>query len=68
MTQRNYAELARATAICVNMALDGVEADIRDELERATDEAAAALRRLLARMKRRRIEEGEPRSAGAIRM
>lgn len=57
MAQRNYAEHARATAICVNMALDGVEADIRDELERATDEAAAALRRVLARMKQRRIDD-----------
>ena len=46
MAQRNYTEHARATAICVNMALDGVEADIRDELDRVTDEAAAALRRV----------------------
>ena len=51
MAQRNYAEHARVTAICVNLALEGVEADIHHELERATDEAALALRRVLARMK-----------------
>ena len=67
MAQRNYAEHARATAICVNLALDGVEADIRDELERATDDAALALRRVLARMKQRRVAESQP-GVGSLRM
>ncbi len=57
MTRKNYAEHARVTAICVNLALDGVEADIREELEQATEEAAYALRRVLARMKERRVSE-----------
>jgi hypothetical protein len=60
MASRNYAEHARVTAICVNLALDGVEADIQEELEWVTNEAAAALRRILARMKERRIAEGTP--------
>ena len=60
MARKNYAEHARVTAICVNLALDGVEADIQEELEWVTDEAAAALRRVLARMKERRIAEGQP--------
>jgi hypothetical protein len=38
MARRNYVEHARVTAICVNLALDGVEADIQEELEWVTDE------------------------------
>jgi hypothetical protein len=68
MARKNYAEHARVTAICVNLALDGVEADIRDELEHATGEAAHALRRVLARMKKRRAAEDQPESAGIARM
>jgi hypothetical protein len=59
MARRNYAEHARVTAICVNLALDGVEADIRDELERATEDGALALRRVLERMKQRRVADHE---------
>ena len=33
MARNNHAEHARVTAICVNLALDGVEADIRQELD-----------------------------------
>ena len=68
MAQRNYAEHARTTAICVNLVLDGVEADIREELERVTDEAASALRRVLALMKQRRVaENAAPEARGARR-
>jgi hypothetical protein len=66
MARKNYAEHARVTAICVNLALDGVEADIQEELEWVTDEAAAALRRVLARMKERRIAEERPVANGAL--
>jgi hypothetical protein len=67
MARRNYAEHARVTAICVNLALDGVEADIQEELDWVTDEAAAALRRVLAKMKERRIAEDQP-AVGRMRM
>jgi hypothetical protein len=67
MARRNYAEHARVTAICVNLALDGAEADIRDELERATEEGALALRRVLERMKQRRIADHE-HAKGAVLM
>jgi hypothetical protein len=67
MARRNYGEHARVTAICVNLALDGVEADIRDELERATEDAALALRRVLERMKQRRVADYE-HAVGALLM
>ena len=67
MARRNYAEHARVTAICVNLALDGVQADLQEELERATDEAAAALRRVLERMKQRRVADHE-HAVGALLM
>jgi hypothetical protein len=68
MARRNYAEHARVTAICVNLALDGVEADIQEELEWVTDEAAAALRRVLERMKQRRVAEGTPSVGASVLM
>ena len=68
MAHKDYAEHARVTAICVNLALDGVEADIREELERVSDEAASALRRVLTRMKHRRVAETQPEPASALRM
>ena len=43
MAVKNHAEHARVTAICVNLALDSVEADLREELDQVADEAAAAL-------------------------
>jgi hypothetical protein len=55
MAIRNFADHARVTAICVNLALDQVEADLREALEVASMEAAVALRRTLERMRERRI-------------
>ncbi len=56
---RNYAEHARVTAICVNMALDTVEADIRSELLSAGPATAAVLERLLRQLRDRRINHTE---------
>lgn len=55
MTTRNYADHARVTAICVNFALDEVEADLREALELAPTETAVVLKRMLDRMRQRRI-------------
>lgn len=52
---KNFTEHARVTAICVNLALDAVEADIRSELELASPEAARTLKRLLKQQKERRV-------------
>lgn len=52
---RNYSDHARITAICVNLALDEVEADLRDALEKASDETAEVLRYVLDLTKRRRV-------------
>jgi hypothetical protein len=62
--RKNHAEHARVTAICVNLALDGVEEDIRQELSRTTGEAASALHRVLAKLKERRVDGDEMKSAG----
>ena len=67
MAGKNFSDHARVTAICVNLALDGVEADIREELERVTDEAALALRRVLVRMRQRRVA-GDVTAPGSFRM
>ena len=59
MARKDHAEHARVTAICVNLALDGVESDIRRELDQTTGEAATALRRVLERLKQRRVNNNE---------
>ncbi len=59
MARKDHAEHARVTAICVNLALDGVEFDIRRELDQTTGEAATALRRVLERLKQRRVNNNE---------
>jgi hypothetical protein len=64
MIRKNHAEHARVTAICVNLALDGVEADIRQELSRTSGEAASVLQRVLAKLKERRVARDELRSGG----
>jgi len=56
MAGRNYEEHARVTSICVNLALDGVEADLREALDRASDEAASALREVLEKVRQRRVQ------------
>jgi hypothetical protein len=48
-----YVEHAKATAICVELALGGVQADIQKELDASTGETAETLRRLLERVKER---------------
>ena len=64
MIRKNHAEHARVTAICVNLALDGVEADIRQELSETTGQAATALQRVLAKLKARRVNGDELNAAG----
>lgn len=65
MARKDHAEHARVTAICVNLALDGVEADIRSELDRMTGEGASALRRILDLLRRRRVARDELGARGS---
>lgn len=55
MARKNHAEHARVTAICVNLALDGVEADIRQELGSMLGEQTPALLRILEKLRDRRL-------------
>ena len=64
MAGRNYEEHARVTSICVNLALDGVEADLREALDRASDEAASALREVLEKVRQRRVLANELKPTG----
>lgn len=64
MATRKYADHARVTAICVNLALDQVEADLREALELASTETAVVLRRTLERMRERRISPDGISAAG----
>ena len=54
MNDIRYAEHVNATAVCVELALSGVEADLEKELEASTGRAAEALRRVLDRLRQRR--------------
>jgi hypothetical protein len=65
MAGKNHAAHARVTAICVNLALDGVEADIRGEIDNISDEAATALERVLVRLRERRAADRDLRTAGS---
>ena len=53
MNDIRYAEHVNATAVCVELALSGVEADLEKELEASTGRAAEALRRVLDRLRQR---------------
>lgn len=64
MTRKSHSEHARVTAICVNLALDGVEADLQEELNRSGEEAATALRRVLDKLRHRRVKRDELTAAG----
>ena len=64
MSHARHAEFARATAVCVNLAIDGIEGDIRKELGATTGEVADALVRLLDRLKKRRIVVDQIEAAG----
>jgi hypothetical protein len=59
MSRRRYAEHARVTAICVNLALDSVEEEILSELARTDGEIARTLERLLSRVRERRVPGNE---------
>jgi hypothetical protein len=64
MTRKNHLEHARVTAICVNLALDCVEADIRQELGRISGEGSTALKRVLVKLKERRVTGNELEATG----
>lgn len=64
MARKNHAEHARVTAICVNLALDGVEADIRQELDSMLGEQTPALLRVLEKLKDRRLRSDVFTSTG----
>jgi hypothetical protein len=49
-----YGEHSRATAICVETALNTVEDDIRNELQSSGSQAADALNRVLEKLRERR--------------
>ena len=55
MAHSRHIEFAKATAVCVNLAIDGIEGDIRKELSVTSGEAADTLKRVLERLKKRRI-------------
>ncbi len=64
MARKNHSEHARVTAICVNLALDAVEADIRKELSQTRGETATALQRVLSRLRERRVSGNELEATG----
>lgn len=64
MARKNHADHARVTAICVNLALDRVEEEIRHEIAAADDATAAVLERVLAKVRQRRIAGDEITAAG----
>jgi len=64
VARNNHADHARVTAICVNLALDCVEEEIRQELDSADDLTAAALERVLAKVRQRRIYGDEIKTVG----
>lgn len=49
-------EYAKATATCVNMAVESIESELERELEMATHETAKVLRRLLNRVRQQRVD------------
>jgi hypothetical protein len=56
MRDKPSSEYAKATATCVNMAVDSIEAELERELEMASQETARVLRRLLCRVRQQRVE------------
>jgi hypothetical protein len=62
--EARYVEHARATAICVELALGGVQEDIQKELARSTGRVAEALQRLLERVKEQRKSLADLASGG----
>lgn len=64
MARKNHSDHARVTAICVNLALDAVEEEIRQELQASAPGTAAALERILAKVRQRRLLGDEIGTAG----
>lgn len=64
MSRRKLSEHARVTAICVNLALDGVEEDILAEIERSGPDAAHKLSKVLQQLRERRISGDPIKSVG----
>ena len=56
MSISDHTDYTRAAAICVNFALDSVEADILREIDSGSDAPSETLLRLLARLRKRRID------------
>jgi hypothetical protein len=54
ISDTRYKPHSKETAICVELALNSVEADIRTELEKSGGPAADALNRVLEKMRERR--------------
>lgn len=50
-----YSEFSRATAICVNLALDSVESEVRAELAVCSASEMAILERIILSIRSRRI-------------
>jgi hypothetical protein len=65
MVDQPHSEYMKAAAICVNLAVDSIEGEIRKELNTAAGESAAMLRRLLERVRLRRIDVAALRPAGS---
>ncbi len=64
MARKTHSDHARVTAICVNLALDVVEDEIRRELQSSTSETAAILERVLVKVRQRRLSGDEIGTAG----
>lgn len=60
-----HSEYTKAAAICVNLALDSIEGEIRKELSRAGGDSAETLRRLLDKLRLRRIDVNALRPVGS---
>ena len=64
MVTKNHMAHARVTAICVNLALDAVEADIRRELDNFPGDGSEALSRVLTKLNDRRLSHNVVENAG----
>lgn len=64
VASKNHADHARVTAICVNLALDCVEEELRQEIAVATTCTAEVLERVLAKVRQRRLSGDEIAATG----
>ena len=65
MSHSIHDDYERAAAICVNLALDAVEGDIRKELLAAEVDSAEMLNRVLQSIRKRRIDADRLRPVGS---